>query len=259
MISIVAVYNNEQILKENLLKSLQNQSSKYELILIDNTQKAFTSASRALNYGGGSAKGDFILFVHQDVQLIGDGWLEDCKRMLRKVPEKAIFGSAGVTNTGRLVNTGIDAIFLNPRHLLEEVQSLNEQLLIVPKALFQEFKFDEAFDDWHCYVVDYCLSLKKQGVNSLVLNLPIFHNSPRINRGSNLKREQLKLWRKHGKDFGICFTADGVVAADPMTGVIATALVRLQFVRGLGICARYILFCYVKAHNALRNIKGRFL
>jgi hypothetical protein len=37
MISVVCVYNDKEILKKYLLKSLKNQSVEYELILIDNT------------------------------------------------------------------------------------------------------------------------------------------------------------------------------------------------------------------------------
>ncbi len=257
MISVVVVYNNEEILRGNLLKSLENQSSKHELILIDNTKKAFTSASSALNYGRRLAKGDFVLFVHQDLQLIGNDWLERCEPILRNAPEKAIFGSAGVTNTGRLINAGIDATFLNPSHLLEEVQLLDEGLFIVPKIVLQEFEFDEAFDDWHCYGADYCLSLKKEGVRSMILNLPIFHNSPRANPRSTLKREQLRLFNKHGKDFKIIFTANGILTANPVTGVVLTALLRLQFVPVLGLCARYMLLCYLKITRALRKTKSR--
>ena len=41
MISVVCVYNDEITLKDALLKSLENQTSKHELILIDNTQGKF--------------------------------------------------------------------------------------------------------------------------------------------------------------------------------------------------------------------------
>jgi len=67
MISIVCVYNDEITLKDYLLKSLENQTSKHELILIDNTQGKYKSAAGALNWGGGKAKGKYIMFVHQDV------------------------------------------------------------------------------------------------------------------------------------------------------------------------------------------------
>ena len=70
MISIVCVYNNKEILNKYLIKSLESQTEDYELILLDNTQNKFNSAAKALNNGGRKAKGDYIMFVHQDVVCI---------------------------------------------------------------------------------------------------------------------------------------------------------------------------------------------
>lgn len=42
MISVVCVYNNEASLRENLLKSLENQTSEHELSLVDNLQAKST-------------------------------------------------------------------------------------------------------------------------------------------------------------------------------------------------------------------------
>lgn len=257
MISIVTVYNDEKILKENLLKSLEKQSTKYELIPIDNTQKTFESASKALNYGGGLARGDYIMFVHQDVQLMGDDWLERCERICKNISENGILGSVGVTKTGRLINTGIDATFLHPSCLLEEVQVLDEQLLVVSKALFGNFTFDETFNDWHCYAADYCLSLQKQNIKSLVFNLPVFHNSPRTNPRSNLKKEQIKLWQKHGNDYTIICTSCGIFTPHPMISMFCNVFLKLQFVKGFAFFSRYILSCYIKVYDKLKNIKWR--
>jgi len=49
MISVVSVYNNEAVLNDFLIKSLQGQSAQYELIKIDNTKNQFKSAAQALN------------------------------------------------------------------------------------------------------------------------------------------------------------------------------------------------------------------
>ena len=52
MISIVCVYNNERLLADFLLDSLNRQTVHYELITIDNTENQFASAAQALNCGG---------------------------------------------------------------------------------------------------------------------------------------------------------------------------------------------------------------
>ena len=59
-----------EALNKYLLKSLNSQTALYELILVDNTQKKFKSASEALNYGGEKATGKYIIFTHQDVDLV---------------------------------------------------------------------------------------------------------------------------------------------------------------------------------------------
>ncbi|MBT9147284.1 MAG: hypothetical protein DDT32_01038 [Syntrophomonadaceae bacterium] len=45
MISVVCVYNNEDILNDWLLKSLKHQTVEFELITIDNTRNTFKSAA----------------------------------------------------------------------------------------------------------------------------------------------------------------------------------------------------------------------
>ena len=45
MISIICVYNNQEILEEYLLNGLEYQSNNFELILIDNTDNKYKSAA----------------------------------------------------------------------------------------------------------------------------------------------------------------------------------------------------------------------
>jgi hypothetical protein len=57
MISVICVYNNKKILDEWLIKSLQNQTAKFELITIDNSRGDFKSAADAIeNYPGNQNK-----------------------------------------------------------------------------------------------------------------------------------------------------------------------------------------------------------
>jgi hypothetical protein len=60
MISVICVYNDEKVLRANLLSSLRRQDAKYELILVDNTKGTFKSLPKALNYGGNKAKGEVL-------------------------------------------------------------------------------------------------------------------------------------------------------------------------------------------------------
>ena len=74
-ISVICVFNNMDQFEKQLNKSLKQQDVDYELIAIDNSNNKFSSASQALNYGSEKAKGDILVFSHQDIFL---------KRNLRK-------------------------------------------------------------------------------------------------------------------------------------------------------------------------------
>jgi len=210
MISVVCMYIDEEHLRENLLKSLENQTVEFELIKIDTT--AFESASKALNYGGRMAKGKFIMFVHQDVILFGNFWLEDVERTLNNIQHLGIAGCAG-SKKGNLQVGFIkdrDRLWGKPLTKPELVQTLDECVLIVPKIVFDKLQFDEeTFTAWHCYGADYCLSVReKLGLNAYVIPAFIHHNSPSLNVKDFL-REQAKLFSKHQAYYKHIYTPCG--------------------------------------------------
>ena len=191
MISVVCVYNDERTLKDALLKSLENQTSKHELILIDNTQGKFESAAGALNWGGDKAKGEYIMFVHQDVDLCSDSWLENVEELLNSIPALGIAGVGGarrsqgpskvesVTNLKHGVppKTVIGGV---PLQKPVKVQTVDECLVIIPRPVFDMLQFDEEVcDDWHLlYAVDYSLSVARLGLGAYVIPAFIHHWSP---------------------------------------------------------------------------------
>ena len=100
MISVICVYNDDWILQNYLLKSLSEQKAGFELITIDNGENRFASAAEALNYGGRKATGDYLLFVHQDVDLCSDSWLDSTENVLDTIPNLGVAGVAGVSENG---------------------------------------------------------------------------------------------------------------------------------------------------------------
>jgi hypothetical protein len=95
MISIICVYNDEWILQNYLLKSLPAGRNDFELITFDNTHNSFRSAAQALNWCGRQAVGDYLMFVHQDVDLRSDSWLNSTEALLKSLPNLGIAGVAG--------------------------------------------------------------------------------------------------------------------------------------------------------------------
>jgi len=220
MISIVCVYNDQEVLNGYLLKSLKNQTTEYELILEDNTKSRFSSAARALNHGGRRASSKYIMFVHQDIDLSSDSWLEDAERWLDMIPNLGIAGVAGMSEFGRTnKERGRNIIkhgnpprawdWGNPISEPEVVQTLDECLVIIPKKIFDNQRFDEiTCDGWDLYAADYCLSVTLIGPKAYAIPMPVNHGS----MGHLTERYfsvLSKVLRKHKKHFKIINTTVG--------------------------------------------------
>lgn len=191
MISVICVYNNEDILDNWLLKSLKNQTVKFDLMTLDNTKNTFNSAAEALNYGGKKAKGKYLMFIHQDIDLSSNTWLEDVEKMLDSIPNLGIAGVVGMreeeypveSRCRTIIKHGVpprmvSTIPINPIQNPEKVQTLDECLVIVPKSVFNVLTFDEKVcADWHLYAVDYCLSVRKVGFDIYAIPMFVYHKS----------------------------------------------------------------------------------
>lgn len=184
MISVVCVFNNRRLLQDCLIKSLRKQTAQFQLILLDNTESTFHSAAEALNYGAKQAIGEYIMFVHQDVDLCSSSWLEKCEEILDELSNLGVAGVAGKRdgNEGVLsiVRHGVPPSPAWDTYItgIERVQTLDECLIIVPKQIFRLLKFDETTcEGWHLYSVDYCLSVLQMGLDVFVIPMSLHHLS----------------------------------------------------------------------------------
>lgn len=226
MISIVCVYNNEKTLKNVLLKSLANQTADFELITLDNRRNRFKSAAEALNYGGKKAKGDYIMFAHQDMWLDDDSWIEENEKTLKTLPALGVAGVAGVSEKGgswkeraKYSIIIFDESFedIGPVEKPEEVQILDECLLVVPRWVFDKIRFDgEVFDGWDCYGADYCLAIKQLGLKAYVIPGACSHCNLRAKfqlwKFGDLLKYQKRLYLKHKRRHKIIYTWMGVIS-----------------------------------------------
>ena len=224
MISIVCVFNDRRKLTKSLLHSLEAQNTKYELILLDNTKNKFKSAAQAWNYGGEKTKGDFIMFVHQDIWLSSTSWLRDTEKILISLKNLGTAGVAGMSESGRnweeRSRWSISRFIMKTRNRVqnvEEVQTLDNCLIIVPKSIFNNLKFDQdLFNGWDCYGADYCLNVKKLGLKNYVIPLECSH-SCLMRRTSAMEMKilnkfQRKLYNKHKKNFKRIYTWLGKIS-----------------------------------------------
>ncbi len=214
MFSIICVYNNKDVLDEHLLK-LDTQTTYYDLILIDNTTEKFKSAAEALNFGGKKAKGEYLMFIHQDFDLCSDTWIEDAEKIMDKLENVGVAGVAGKYNRNLISNikTGYPPVLAGPIQIKgpEKVQTLDECLFIIPKEIFNKIQFDEAVcDNWHLYATDYCLAVKKTGYDVYVLPLGGYHASPGYSFTPEAYYSTLKkLVKKYKGDYKWIYTSTG--------------------------------------------------
>lgn len=211
-ISVICVYNNKNILEKCLLKTLAEQKKDFELILIDNTKNKFKCAADALNYGGKNAKGDLLLFIHQDVKLFKN----NINDILNYCKELKNFGIAGIAGTdldnGYMKSCGLHNIPPEPMtfkkiNKIEKAQTLDEVALIIPNNIFNLYKFNNTLcNDWHLYGVEYCLNLIKNGYSVYVLPIELYHvsntESINIEYFNTLKR----IFNYYKNDFDIIHT-----------------------------------------------------
>jgi Glycosyltransferase like family len=212
MISIVCVYNNEKILEQRLLYSLKMQHSLYEVLTIDNRTNRFTSAASALNWGASLARGDWIIFAHQDISLLSENWLKDAKKLLQTSSPDGWVGIAGVTRTGEARGFMLDRAALSgtPFKTLLEVQTLDECLLIHRREKSGYQYFDNSLSGWHAYGVEACCRAICEGKKNYVIPLLAWHDSPSSN-WQGLETSHSYVFQKYARLIPKIYTTCGVL------------------------------------------------
>lgn len=215
MISIICCANNLEVYRNMLLESLENQNEPYEVILIDNTFNKHKSAAEALNFGARQAKGDYLVFAHQDIQFNNLNFLRNIKSYINRL--NGIVGLAGIKDSqGVLTNLTQGEHYQNGgEHKIDspvEVQTLDEVFIACRKEVYELIKFDEKIcNDWHLYGVDFCLSAKKIGIQSFVVPEVIHHKSGgKISLG--YVKTLYRLIEKHRKSYTKIYTTCSITS-----------------------------------------------
>jgi|SRR5208337_2611047 len=209
MISIVCVYNDEDFFDRCLRKSLLRQSAEYELLPVDNRSSRYPSAAAALNAGAEAAKGQWIMFAHQDIRLIADDWLTKAEGLLDRLgPDFGWAGVAGRAADGapRGFLLGWKALLGEPFSAPTEVQTLDECVLITRTR--PGSYFDEQLGGWHIYGVDACCRAALAGKRNYVLSLLAHHDSRSLNL-AGLSEAHKTVWDRHGAEVGTIWTSCG--------------------------------------------------
>ena len=205
MMSIICVYNNENILEEYLIKSLNIQTEKYELILIDNRENKFKSAASALNFGAKKAHGEYLVFAHQDIYFSDENWIKNTTKQLKNLNNTGIVGVAGKTIDSLVrsnIKQGLNPVDVSPFKITkaEKASTLDECLFIIPKTVFDKYNLNEDIcDDWHLYAVEYVYNIKNQGLEAYIIPTTLEHRSKGASMSETYYTTLPKLQKKYLK------------------------------------------------------------
>jgi len=177
-LTIIAAVNNDEVLNSCLKGSPDLKSGDVEVLAM----RGHPSAASAYNAGIDSAKGEYLVFVHQDVYL-AEGWIskfiETLKFLNQHDPNWGVLGMWGVTPTGE----GVGYLYCTAGIRLlgesfagcKQVRSLDEVLLVVRKS--SGLRFDEKIGGFHMYGTDICLEAEHRGMKSYAFSAFGIHNS----------------------------------------------------------------------------------
>lgn len=212
--SIVTVVNNDDVYDKCLLQSIKSEKRRdIEFVPIFNYNNQFT-ASIALNYGLTVAKGEYVIICHQDVG-IKPGTMEILDNFL--TPDIMILGASGVDLSCKASDVGmwggtksktlaVGTVYSSDTQSepywsgiseLTKVHCVDECFFVVKKSILT--RFDNNFNGFHFYGVDFCLQARKQGYDVHAASIPIIHYGEYSGSMLNNSRYWPLLRKLHGK------------------------------------------------------------
>lgn len=225
--SIICMNNNDDILNEWLLKSINEQTyKKYEIIIIStikNGKSKFKSARDALSsIDYDACKGKYLLFCHNDIRFCNKSFLSNLAKKLDSI-DFNIVGFAGMIQNSRREYVQYSSVLYGETDeelkytgdyefgTFIDVQTLDECCYVVPKNKYMGFK--NIGNTWDLYAVQYCLEIIKMTKN---INNKIYVVDESIRHKSNgnvTKRYALGLVglkKYYAKTTPIIFTTIGI-------------------------------------------------
>lgn len=182
--TIAVAVNNRDILKNNLLRSLELVGTHHHQMVI---REGYASAALAHNSAIDQAVNDVIVFVHQDVYFPGR-WLAGLAESIRKLEEQGIqWGILGSFGNRLDLQNGIGRVYTTGRGLHgiaidapEPVTTLDEIVLVIRKS--SGLRFDVNLPHYHLYGTDICLTADSLGYSNFVVPGFCVHNTDEIVR-----------------------------------------------------------------------------
>lgn len=180
-LTIAVACNDNQVLRQNLLRSPDLAAGRHQLLI----RTGFQSASLAYNSALDEATHDVVVFVHQDVFLPA-GWVEHLEQSIAQVEAAcASWGVLGSFGSRRGAAGGLGQVYTvglgrHGRRLSrpEPVESLDEIVLVVRRS--SGLRFDDALPHYHLYGTDICLSARARGLGAFAVQTYCVHNTNQL-------------------------------------------------------------------------------
>lgn len=201
MISVIICSRNEEMLRAVEQSVAATIGVVYEIIAIDNKQGKY-NIFEAYNRGVALSKYGILCFMHEDIIFKTSNWGTIVNNIFINTPEFGLVGVAGSSYKTQLpshwsfpyslsATIYVNIIqhyrssgqvmhhFNNPRQEhLSEVVSIDGVWFCAPRAVFDKVSFDDKlFKNFHCYDVDFSLSVKQYYKVGVTFDIGIEHLS----------------------------------------------------------------------------------
>jgi glycosyltransferase involved in cell wall biosynthesis len=185
----------------------------YEYVGIDNTENKYGICA-AYNEGVSRAKGDLLVFIHEDCFFMEPGWGNMLYKKFNADPKLGLIGAAGTqylfSNSPAWIAAGMPFIKGRVIHELRngsmfvltifswnkadaEVVAVDGLFFAIPKKLFDTIRFDETtFSGFHFYDLDICMQVRKTHRLIVTWDVMLKHFS-----GGNMNA----VWLDYGRRF----------------------------------------------------------
>lgn len=182
-VTIVCIYNNENILKSMLMESLNRQNVKCKTLLFDNSENYYTSAAKAFSELTEKIESGYVLYVHQDIIFETEDALFNIYQYMINNKESLI-GVVGVKvnddNAYGTIREGLYGEFQRCYKIDSAVvvDAVDECCFGGEVGLIRKVGFDaETCNGFHLYAVDLCYAAKRLGIETSVVPSHIIHTS----------------------------------------------------------------------------------
>lgn len=221
MLSFICASNKPKVLKECVISSLEKQKDRdFELVVVDTTLKQYASAVEALNEGADRAKGDYFVFLHQDIQFEDEDFISKLRGFINQGPF-LIAGVAGVVPAKLkwrkkiLTNIVHGEDRINPGEPIHgnsvvSCNTVDECLFVIPRDIYVRRPLTEYVPTWHLYAVEYCLWAEQSEPGSVkIFPLKLWHRSDGVSFDASYYTALTKIISAYKKRYKVLYTTMG--------------------------------------------------